>query len=157
MQKRIITDSLTENQPEVSKWLNLEQLADVEISSEDPEFPIEAALLPGLEQGWRAGRPGKQLIRLMFTSPQQVNVIQLCFKEFSCHRTQEYVVRTSTDKGESFREIIRQQWNFNPETADSQMEEHVINQAGVDVIELEIIPDISGITAYATLDRLRIS
>ena len=36
-------------------WLNVEGLAEVEITSEDAAHPIESALLPGRASGWRAG------------------------------------------------------------------------------------------------------
>jgi hypothetical protein len=35
-------------------WLDLEHLAEVEISSEDTEHPIGCALLDGRSGGWRA-------------------------------------------------------------------------------------------------------
>jgi hypothetical protein len=157
MQKKIITDIVASTQLTEEKWLDMDLLADVEISSEDPAFPIEAALLPGLEQGWRASHPGQQRIRLLFKQPQKIHLIQLRFKEFLCSRTQEYILRISSNKGESFKDIIRQQWNFSPEAASIQEEEHFIDQSGVDIIELEIVPDISGFPVFATLDKLRIA
>jgi hypothetical protein len=38
----------------VVSTLELEQLAKVEVTSEDPNFPIESALVSGTEPGWRA-------------------------------------------------------------------------------------------------------
>ena len=46
----------------------MEGLAEVEITSEDADHPIESALLPGRASGWRAAGPGKQTIRLLFDS-----------------------------------------------------------------------------------------
>ena len=50
-------------------WLDLERLAKVEITSESAEHPIESALIPDREPGWRAAQPGKQTIRLIFDHP----------------------------------------------------------------------------------------
>ena len=44
----------------LKKWLNIESLVEVEISSEDVDYPIESALLPGNTSGWRALDSGKQ-------------------------------------------------------------------------------------------------
>jgi len=43
-------DSSSLRQP----WLDVESLAQGEITSEDPACPIEAALIPGTPPGWRA-------------------------------------------------------------------------------------------------------
>jgi hypothetical protein len=87
----------------------LEELAEVEVSSEDPTHSIEHALLPGNDSGWGAGGPGKQTIRLLFMHPQAVRRIVLDFLEPLTERTQEYVLRWSPDGGKSFQEIVRQQ------------------------------------------------
>ena len=39
--------------------------------------------------------------------------IALVFEENDTRRTQEFVLRWSADGGQSFREIVRQQWNFS--------------------------------------------
>ena len=62
MRKRITTVPQSHSVPE---WLPIESCAEVELTSEDPLHPIDAALLPG-QQGWRAGEPGEQTIRLLF-------------------------------------------------------------------------------------------
>src|SRR5262245_64855568 len=47
-------------------WLDLERLAQVEITSENAEHPIESALISDGVRGWRAAQPGKQKIRRIF-------------------------------------------------------------------------------------------
>src|SRR5713226_244180 len=47
----------------VVSTLELEQLAKVEVTSEDPYFPIESALVSGTGPGWRAAEKGKQIVR----------------------------------------------------------------------------------------------
>lgn len=139
------------------EWLDLERLVEVEITSEDPAHPIESALLPPGGTGWRAAGPGPQTIRLVFDPPQSLHRILVAFRETTAERTQEYVLRWSPDGGKEFRDIIRQQWNFSPGGATEQVEEHSVDLAGVTVLELEIIPDIGGGSAPASLEKLRLA
>ena len=94
MQKRIVGRAQQQAALPDQDWLNVERLADVEVTSEDAGHPIEAALLPRRgSSGWRATEPGKQTIRLLFTSPQRLRRIWLVFAESAIERTQEYVLR----------------------------------------------------------------
>jgi hypothetical protein len=154
MRKRIIATAQQETASPIQDWLNVEELADVEITSEDAAYPIESALLPGRSSGWRAAGPGKQTIRLLFTHPQRLRRIWLNFMETRTERTQEYVLRWSPDGGQSYREIVRQQWNFSPEGTTSETEDHHVDLPAVTVLELSIIPDISGGNAIASLAQL---
>ncbi|MDH4192627.1 MAG: carbohydrate-binding protein [Nitrospirota bacterium] len=156
MRKRIIGQVQQGSEPP-GDWLNVDGLAEVEISSEDPAHPIESALLPGGTIGWCAAGPGKQTIRLVFAAPQRLRRIWLNFVETRTGRTQEYVLRWSPDGGQSFREIVRQQWNFSPEGATSQTEDHHVDLPAVTVLELSIIPDTSGGNALASLAQLRLA
>ena len=157
MRKRIITPVQQETASSDLAWLNLERLAEVEITSEDAAHPIESALLPVRASGWRAAGPGKQTIRLLFDDPQRLQRIWLNFVETRTERTQEYVLRWSPDGGQSFREIVRQQWNFSPQGATSETEDLHVELPAVTVLELSIIPDISGGNAFASLAQLRLA
>jgi hypothetical protein len=157
MRKRIITPVQQETASLDQDWLNMEGLAEVEITSEDAAHPIESALLPGRASGWRAAGPGKQTIRLLFANPQRLRRIWLNFVEPRTERTQEYVLRWSPDGGQSYREIVRQQWNFGPQGATSETEDLHVELPAVTVLELSIIPDISGGNAFASLAQLRLA
>jgi len=157
MRKRIITTVQQEIASLDQNWLNIEGLVEVEITSEDAAYPIESALLPGQTSGWRAAKPGKQIIRLIFTHPQRLRRIWMNFVETRIERTQEYVLRWSPDGGQSFKEIVRQQWNFSPQDATSETEDHHVELPAVTVLELAIIPDTSGGDAFASLARLRLA
>jgi hypothetical protein len=157
MRKRIITPVQQETASHGQEWLNIEGLAEVEITSEDAAHPIEDALLPGGASGWQAAAPGKQTIRLLFDSPQRIRRIWLNFMEPCTERTQEYVLRWSPDGGESFREIVRQQWNFSPQGATSETQDLHVDLTAVTVLELSIIPDTSGGNAVASLAELRLA
>jgi hypothetical protein len=157
MRKRIISPVQKETASLHLEWLNIEGLAEVEITSEDAAHPIEFALLPGGATGWRAAGPGEQTIRLFFAHPQRLRRIWLNFVETRTERTQEYVLRWSPDGGQSFREIVRQQWNFSPQGANSETEDHHVELPAVTVLELSIIPDTSGENAFASLAQLRLA
>ena len=157
MRKRVVAAVRQDTSPLDQDWLNVEGLTEVEITSEDATHPIESALLPGGGLGWRAGGPGKQTIRLLFAHPQRLRRIRLNFVESVAERTQEYVLRWSPDGGQSFLEIVRQQWNFSPQGATSETEDHHVELSGVTVLELSITPDTSGQSAVATLAQLRLA
>ena len=157
MRKRLIAPVQQQTAPPGQDWLNVEELAEVEITSEDAGHPIESALLPGRTSGWRAAGPGKQTIRLLFAHPQRLRRIWMTFVETRAERTQEYVLRWSADGGQSFREIVRQQWNFNPQGATGETEDHHVELPAVTVLELNIIPDTSGGMAFASLEQLRLA
>ncbi len=72
-------------------------------------------------------------------------------------RTQEYVLRWSADGGQSFRDIVRQSWNFSPHGATCETEDHHVELPAVTVLELSITPDVSGGQAAASLAQLRLA
>jgi hypothetical protein len=157
MRKRTITPVQPETASPDDEWLDLETLADVEVTSEDAAHPIESALLPGRASGWRAAAPGKQTIRLLFTRPQRLKRIWLSFVEPATERTQEYVLRWSADGGQLYRDIVRQQWNFSPRGATRETEDHRVDLPAVTALELSIVPDTSGGNAVASLAQIRVS
>lgn len=101
--------------------------------------------------------PGKQTIRLRFDQAQTIQQIHLSFLETDQARTQEYVLRWSQDNGLSFKEIVRQQWNFCPDGSNLQTEDHMTVLSGVSVIELIITPDINSENVFASLEILKLA
>jgi hypothetical protein len=157
MLKRIIGQETQDVSPANQHWLNLDALAQVEISSEDAAHPIEAGLLPGTESGWRAAQSGPQTVRLVFDQPQKIKRLHLQFHEAELERTQQFVLRWSSDGGESYREIVRQQYNFSPPGTTDEREDYPVDLDGVTILELSIVPDISGGPARASLAQLRLA
>ena len=157
MRKRIINSDDKQKVDSDQKWLDTEKIAIVEFTSEQEAFPIESALLPGKGSEWRASGQGKQMIRLLFDNPQRLQWIRLKFEELEIERTQEYVLRWSPDGGQSYQEIIRQQWNFNPESATSEIEDYQVELPAVTILELCINPDINERNAFASLKELRLA
>ena len=96
-----------------------------------------------------------QTIRLIFAHPQWLHRVRLSFVEPRIERTQEYILRWSADGGQSFQDIVRQQWNFSPNGATKETEDHHINLSEVTMLELTIVPDTTGGNAVASLEQLR--
>ena len=157
MRKRIISHGPGEVAAAEPGWMDLEHLAEVEITSEDVDHPIESALIPGKGLGWRAAQPGEQTIRLLFNEPLRLKRIHLMFQEDEQDRTQEFVLRWSPDGGQSYREILRQQYNFSPPEAAREVEDYDVDLDGVTALELRIVPDISGGSTRASLTQLRVT
>jgi hypothetical protein len=65
--------------------------------------------------------------RLLFDQPLKVKRISLVFEETENARTQEFVLRWSSDLGRSFREIVRQQWNFSPPGTAREVEDYLVD------------------------------
>ncbi len=157
MRKRIIGRGPRDISAAEHVWIDIERLAQVEITSEDTDYPIEAALIPGTGPGWRAAQPGEQTIRLMFDEPLRLKRIQLVFHEDEQERTQEFVIRWSPEGGQSYREIMRQQYNFSPPETIREVEDYTIDLHGVTALELQIVPDISDGSARASLMQWRLA
>jgi hypothetical protein len=156
MRKSLITLTPKTARPAAEDWLDLEHAAAVEVTSEEEGFPVESALLLGETRGWRAASSGTQTLRLVFDQPQTLKHISLVFEEEQTERTHEFVLQWSADKGGPFREIIRQQWNFSPPNAIREVEEYQRKLFDVTVLELTIVPDVSGGTARASLKSMRL-
>src|ERR687891_2412224 len=156
MRKRIINQGTQGVSPSNQQWLNVEHLAQVEVTSEDAAHPIESALIPSAGPGWRAAQPGQQTVRLLFDEPQRVRHMRLLFQEDERERTQQFVLRWSSNGGRSYREIVRQQYNFSPPNTTNEREDYPVDLDGVTNIELSIVPDISGGPARASLAPLRL-
>ena len=136
------------------EWRNLGEDVEVELTSEDPDWPIERALLGHGADGWRAEASGPQTISLVWPAPISIRRIRLVFEERAHARTQEFTVRAATSNGE--REIVRQQFTFSPPGTTLEREEYATSLDGVSRLDLAIIPAIDGSNAVATLREWRI-
>src|SRR6266478_5748969 len=163
MRKKLInSDTMRPHSQE--ELLDLEEIARVEVTSEDPNFPIEAALTAGEGSGWRAAKKGKQIIRIVLDNPRIVldnpttlRRIRLEFSETEVERTQEFTLRWSDEAAGPFREIVRQQWNFTPQGSTSEVEDYQVQLEKVSALELTLKPDLTPDTAFATLAAWRVS
>jgi hypothetical protein len=136
MRKRLITAASQVGPRTDGDWLDLGSVATVEVTSESKDHPVESALVLGEMRGWRAPRPGAQIIRLLFDQPQKVKRISPVFEETENTRTQEFVLRWSSDFGGSYQEIVRQQWNFSPPATVREVENYSVDLSNVTAVEL---------------------
>jgi hypothetical protein len=142
-----------------AEWLDLVSIARVQLTSEDPAFPIENALStnPTLnELGWRAISPGVQTITILFDVPQHIRRIIVHFVERNMERSQEFLLRYSSAK-ETDREIVRQQWTFSPNGSPQEIEDYAVELESVTKLDLVIDPDRGRRHSVATLNALRIA
>src|SRR3954464_493540 len=156
MRKSVIGSGGSDRAVPADGWMDLERVARVEVSSEEPEHPVEAALIPGRGPGWRASRPGPQTVRLVFDGPRHVRRIRLRFVADAHARTQEFVIRW-VDAASEPREVVRQQWNFAAGGSAGEVEDYRVDLAGVVELELVVTPDISGGDSLASLAELRVA
>jgi hypothetical protein len=157
MRKNLISAPAQNNLSANQRWFNLESMAQVEFSAEQAENPVENIFTSETHSIWRASHPGKQTVRLLFDSPQDINCIRVVFREEEQSRTQEFLLCYSTDGGKSYQEILRQQYNFSPPDTCLQVEEYGVQLEKVTTLELTIIPDIGGGNAHASMVQWQIA
>lgn len=165
MRKRLIAEgterggTAVDAQDSGAEWLDLDELAEVEISSEDPQFPIEDAFSRIPTAGWRASKTGPQTIRLIFEQPVKIRRIRIRFAESSVERSQEFALYAQSAAG-GLREIRRQQFTFSPGGSTEELEDYAVELDSITGLELKIDPDRSHdpnqSQAYATLASLRL-
>jgi hypothetical protein len=156
MRKTIKRDT-PESVPDKGPWLDVAAIAQVEVTSENPLYPIESAFGDGDKRGWRAAEPGKQTISLLFEEPQRIGRIRLQFVELHVQRTQQFTLQWSKDRTDALRPLFQQQWNFSPSGSTIQTEDYRVELDGVWMLQLIIEPDISRGPAVATLESWRLA
>jgi hypothetical protein len=158
MRKRVLGPGpLPSDPPDGREWLNLQELAEVEVTSEADGYPIESAFNFGAGPGWRAASPGRQRIRLAFDQPRSIQRMRLQFNELEVARAQEFTVQWSGGPGEPLKEVVRQQWNFSPDGSTMETEDYVVDLQAVSILELTIDPDRGAGEALATLADWRLA
>jgi hypothetical protein len=156
MRKQVIAQEVREERPAEGIFLDLETLARVEITSEDPANTIESALVAGQGNGWRAAAPGPQKIRVLFDLPRRIRRVRLVFEEAHAERTQEFALSWLPAGEKAGRFLVRQQYTFSPGGATREVEDYAFDLDGAEALELEIVPDISKGAAIASLLSLQI-
>jgi hypothetical protein len=137
-------------------WLDLDKVATVELSSEDPEHPFEHALRPNANEGWKAATPGPQVIRIRFDAPSLIRRVHLVFLEEIKERAQE-IALFATQKADPRRELVRQQWVFSPSGSKNEVEDFYFDLRDVVMLELQIDPGRHNKEVFATLQTIQIS
>jgi hypothetical protein len=138
-------------------WLDLGRLGRVEALSDGSTRPLTHAFAGAHPSGWLASTAGEQVLRVAFRRPTTLTRVRLVFTESSLERTQEFTLSWSSHRGETHREIVRQQFNFSPAGATREIEEYEVTLPDATWLELRIVPDIRGGDAHAAVSEFRIA
>src|SRR5919198_5731902 len=116
LRKQILpTHSITSPRYRVEK--DIAALATVLVTSEDPNHPIDYVFDrergPGASR-WIAEQAGEQTVILAFDTPQPIRKVIVEVEEPDISRTQELEVSISDNGGRTYRELVRQEYNFSP-------------------------------------------
>jgi hypothetical protein len=137
--------------------IDIAAIATVLVTSESPEHPVDGAFDgqrgPGGSR-WVAGEPGEQAVILAFDAPQAIRRVFLEVEEAGVARTQELQMAVSTDGGRTYRELLRQEFNFSPPGTTFEREDRAVNLEGVTHLRLVIKPDKGGTPCRATITSL---
>jgi hypothetical protein len=137
--------------------IDIAAVATVLVTSEAPDHPIDLAFDPHRGPGgirWIAGEIGEQSVTLAFDAPQTISQIIVEVEEPEVARTQELQLSLSCDGGRTYRESMRQEFNFSPDGMTFQPEKWKISAQGVTHLRLVIKPDKGDKPCWATLTSL---
>lgn len=151
MRKKII--DRPPNRDCVAEDIDLEQVATVLVTSESRECPVDCAFTND-EKSWIAGESGEQTLILEFDSPQNIQQIRLAIEELDVPRCQELAIAVSSDGGNSYRELLRQEYHFSPPGTPQQCETWTVEARQITHLRLWILPDRNNTPCPAKLRYL---
>jgi hypothetical protein len=132
-------------------------VATVQVTSEQADHPIDHAFDqrggPGGSR-WIADAPGEQGVTLVFDRPQTIRQVGVEVEELELSRTQELSVSVSSDGGRTYRELVRQEFNFSPPGTTFERERWTVRADAVTHLRVDIKPDKGGRIGRATLTSL---
>jgi hypothetical protein len=140
--------------------ISIPDVATVQVTSEEADHPIDNAFDHNRGPGgsrWIADGPGEQTVILLFDSPQTIRTIGLEVEELAVNRTQELSVSVSSDGGRTYRELVRQEFNFSPPATTFERVRWSTSEAAATHLRLEIKPDKGGRIGRATLTALTLA
>ncbi len=134
-------------------------LATVLVTSEAPEHPVDC-LFDGRDgpggTRWVASVDGEQALILAFDTPQTIREVGLETEESQVSRNQVLTLSLSQDGGQTYREILRQEFNFSPPGTTFERERWTVPAARVSHLRVTIRPDKGGNLGRASLTSLTI-
>jgi len=162
LRKRLLDrDPLTSGAPaRRTDEKNIETVACVMVTSEDPGQPVDNAFDgrrgPGGSR-WVAAGPGEQALVIVFDAPQTIQEIALEIEELEVSRTQEVTLALSRDGGQTYHEVVRQEYHFAPPGTTFECERWAVDGAGITHVRLVIKPDKGGRPCRASVTTLALS
>ena len=157
MRKKILERDHPTETPSPSEELDIPAIATAIVTSEAPDYPIENAFDSRRGLGgsrWMAAEPGEQTLILAFDTPQTLHQISLEVEDQQSSRTQELQLSVSDDNGQTYRELLRQEYNFSPPETTFEREEWSAHAEQVTHLRLWIKPDKGNKPCRATLTSL---
>ena len=137
--------------------LDVAAIATVLVTSELAGHPVENAFDgrrgPGGSR-WISESGGEQTLVLAFDAPQTIRSVGLEIEEAETSRTQELQLAVSCDGEKTYRELLRQEFNFAPPDTTFEREEWTISVEAVTHLRLQIKPDKGGRPCRASLTAL---
>jgi F5/8 type C domain len=158
LRKRLLeTDAAPSTQ--AAGEIDIAGCATIAYSSENPAHPVEHLLDgrsgPGATR-WMSARPDAvEHIVVEFHQLQPISRLVYEVEEAERERTQELRVEVSEDGGQTYRQILVQEYTFSPEGATYRREEQRFNLLQVSHLRLRIVPNKNG-SGAATLTALRL-
>jgi hypothetical protein len=137
--------------------IDITAVATVLVTSEDPDHPVDHAFDQHRGPGgshWVAGETGEQTLILAFDAPQTIRRVLLEAEESEVARTQDLQLAVSSDGGQTYRELVRQEFNFSPPGTTFEREDWAVTAERVTHLRLLIKPDKGGKSCRATLTSL---
>jgi len=134
-------------------------LATVLVTSETADHPIDNVFDTRCGPGgrcWMAATPGEQILILAFDTAQTIRRVSLEVEELEVSRTQELELSVSSDGGQTYRELRRQEYTFSPPGTTFEREDWAVTAEGITHLQLRIKPDKGGKPYRATLTSLAI-
>jgi hypothetical protein len=160
MLRKQIISKRSEEPTSLQGEIPIADVATVQVTSEAADHPIDHAFDrsrgPGASR-WIADAPGEQSVVLVFDSPRTIRQIGLEVEELTVSRTQELAVSVSADGGRTYRELVRQEFNFSPPGTSFERERWSVSADAVTHLRLEIKPDKGGRVGRATLTSLAVA
>jgi hypothetical protein len=139
--------------------LHVPTLATVLVTSESPDHPVDH-LFDGHDgpggTRWVASVDVEQALILAFDAPQTIREVRLETEEPYASRTQVLTLSLSQDGGRTYREILRQEFNFSPPGTTFERERWSVPAERVTHLRVAIRPDKGGTPFRATLTSLEI-
>jgi hypothetical protein len=139
--------------------LHIPALATVLVTSESGDHPVDHLFDgrngPGGTR-WVASADGEQTLILAFDTPQAIREVGLEVEEPSASRTQVLTLSLSQDGGRTYREIVRQEFNFSPPGTTFEREVWNVPAGRVTHLRIAIQPEKGGTPHRATLTSLTI-
>src|SRR5438094_5841488 len=146
VRKRLLEHSA--GMPTIPGAIDLSTTATLAYSSEDAAYPVENILDPRVGPGrprWASARPNTtETIVLEFDHPQSIRRIVYEVEEAEQERTQEVRIEASLDGGQSYRQVLVQDYTFSPAGATFEREDLRVDLHRVSHLRLSIVPHKQG-------------